>query len=194
MIAVVDSGGANVSSVLFALERLGVAPVFTADPDVIAKASHVVLPGVGAAAGAMDKLRERGLCDCLKTLRQPVMGICLGMQLLFAHSQEGQADCLGLIPATVTKFDDSTLTVPHMGWNAVRQVKPSPLFAGVANESYVYFVHSFFAPLGVWTLGETDYGQAFSSVVQKDNFFGCQFHPERSGADGAKILENFTRL
>ena len=195
MIAIVDSGGANLSSVMFALERLGAPHVFTGDPDVVRKASHVLLPGVGTAQAAMRALGKRGMEECLKTLTQPVLGICLGMQILFRHSQEGAVDTLGLLPATVMRFpDDPLLPVPHTGWNTVAQTRANPLFQGIEDNAYFFFVHSFYAPLGCYTAGQTDYGAAFSSAVARDNFFGCQFHPERSGAAGAKLLQNFTRL
>ena len=194
MIVVVDSGGANVASVTFAIERLGVPFAFSADPDVIRKASHVILPGVGAAGAAMRTLREKNLDECLKSLTQPVLGICLGMQLLFEHSEEGDVDMLGLLPGTVMKFDDSRQTVPHMGWNTVSQVRAIPLFSNVPDNAYFYFVHSYYAPEGPFTAGRTEYGAGFSSVVNRDNLFGCQFHPERSGEAGAQLLQNFVSL
>ncbi len=194
MIAVVDSGGANVASVLFALERLGVSAVFTADPDVISKASHVILPGVGAAQAAMRALEEKDLIACLCSLTQPVLGICLGMQLLFSHLKEGDVEGLGLLSGTVEKFDFDDLCVPHTGWNQVQQKKKTPFFEGIADESFFYFVHSFYAPQVPQTLGLTEYGCSFTSVVARDNFFGCQFHPERSGAVGAQLLKNFVGL
>lgn len=193
MIAIVDSGGANLASVIFAIERLGKPYVFTGDPDVIVKASHVLLPGVGAAATAMNKLNKDGLAECLRILKQPVMGICLGMQLLFEWSAEGDVDLLGLLPARVKKFDMADLPVPHMGWNTLEIEKDNPLLKGLS-KPYVYFVHSYYAPVGPYTASWTEYGLPFSSVVNQDNIFGCQFHPERSGKDGAKILKNFTEL
>ncbi|MFA4994868.1 MAG: imidazole glycerol phosphate synthase subunit HisH [Bdellovibrionales bacterium] len=194
MIAIVDSGGANLASVIFAIERLNAAYVFTSDAGQIRKASHVILPGVGAAGSAMRTLRQKGLVECLQNLTQPVLGICLGMQLLFAHSEEGGADMLGIMPATITKFDDTNQTVPHTGWNNVSQVRQNPLFKGLADNAYFYFVHSFYAPEGAYTAARTEYGVRFSSIVASDNFFGCQFHPERSGAAGAQLLQNFVRL
>lgn len=194
MIAIVNSGGANLASVIFAIERLGKPYIFTSDSDVIRKASHVILPGVGAAAAAMKTLNDSGLVDCLRQLTQPVMGICLGMQLLFEHSAEGNVDLLKLLAAQVKKFPDSDLPVPHMGWNRLRITKANPLLKDMDNEPFVYFVHSFYAPVGDYTVAATDYGIPFSSVVNRDNIFGCQFHPERSGKAGAHILRNFTEL
>ena len=194
MIAIVDSGGANLASVIFAIERLGKPYIFTSDADVVAKASHVILPGVGAAGAAMKRLNERELVDCLRKLTQPVMGICLGMQLLFEHSEEGNVDLLNLLPARVKKFADGDLPVPHMGWNKLEITQSTPLLRGMEANPYVYFVHSYYAPVGDFTAALTDYSTPFSSVVSRDNIFGCQFHPERSGKPGAQILKNFTEL
>ncbi len=193
MIAIVDSGGANLASVMFAVERLGRPFTFTGDPDVISGASHVILPGVGAAGTAMAVLRERGLTECLRGLTQPVLGICLGMQLLFDWSAEGAVDLLGLIPGTIQKFEIK-LPVPHMGWNTLETVREGELLRGLGEKPYVYFVHSYHAPIGDFTLAQTSYGAAFSSVISRDNVFGCQFHPERSGKTGAQILKNFVEL
>ncbi len=194
MIAIVNSGGANLASVIFAIERLGKPYVFTADPAVISAASHVILPGVGAAGMAMKILKESGLVECLRGLTQPVMGICLGMQLLFEHSAEGDVNLLGLLPARVSKFESTSLPVPHMGWNKLEIKQKNPLLEGLDKNPYVYFVHSYYAPLGDYTIASTDYGMPFSSVINRGNIFGCQFHPERSGKTGAQILKNFTEL
>lgn len=194
MIAIVDSGGANLASVIFAVERLGKAYQFTSDPDQVKKASHVILPGVGTATNAMEILRARGLVECLKSLTQPVLGICLGMQLLFARSAEGDVNTLDLIPGNVDKFPAGDQPVPHMGWNTISITRPHPIVANILNESYMYFVHSYFAPVGSFTLAATEYAVKFSSIVHQDNFFGFQFHPERSGAQGAQLLKNFTEL
>jgi imidazole glycerol-phosphate synthase subunit HisH len=157
MIAIVDSGGANLASVIFAIERLNKPYIFTADPDQIAKASHVILPGVGAAGGAMKVLKERGLIECLRALKQPVIGICLGMQLLFERSEEGDVPLLGLLPAKVRKFRDIALPVPHMGWNTFEAARASPLLKGLPENPYAYFVHSYYAPPGEYTLAQTTY-------------------------------------
>lgn len=189
-VAVVDSGGANISSVLHALGRLGVEARFTADADVIRAASHVILPGVGAAAAAMQRLRERRLDDVIPALRQPVLGVCLGMQLLFRHSAEGNTDCLGIIPDDLERLrGGDRLRVPHMGWNAVA-AGGDPLFEGL-DGAWFYFVHSYAAPPGDWTIGRCSHGQEFSAAVRRHNFAGVQFHPERSAAAGQHVLRQF---
>lgn len=193
MITVVDSGGANLSSVLFALERLGVQSRLSRDPDEIHASPKVLLPGVGAARAAMKTLRERELIACLRELKQPVLGICLGMQLLFESSEEGPADCLGVIPGKVGKLEAKPgLPIPHMGWNQVRAVAGG--CALLDDEDFFYFVHSFAAPAGTSVKGVTDYGVQVPAVIQHKNWFGAQFHPERSGAAGSRFLERFVRL
>lgn len=190
-IAVVNSGGANISSVLHALGRLGAEPQFTADPEIIRAADRVILPGVGAAGHAMDVLRNYGLVDLLRSLTQPVLGICLGMQLLFESSEEDDAGLLGLVPARLTRLPDRKgLRVPHMGWNAINNKTEDPL-TQTLDENWFYFVHSYAAPLGDWTLSSSRHGTEFSAVVRRDNFCGAQFHPERSAAAGARLLQNF---
>lgn len=195
MIAVVDTGGANLASVTNALERLGAEATRTSDPSVIRRAERVILPGVGAARDSMVRLSSLGLLNELRALRQPTLGICLGMQLLFERSEEGETDCLGLLPGTVRRLPRAeNRPVPHMGWNQVKTAAASPLMEGISDESYFYFVHSFVAPAGPWVRGSFDYGDLFPAVVQKDNFFGVQFHPERSSDVGAKLLRNFLEL
>jgi glutamine amidotransferase len=198
-VAIIDNGGANIASLRYALERLGASSSLTADPGELLAAGRVILPGVGAAADAMARLRALDLVDLLPRLTQPVLGICLGMQLLFASSEEGddgeQTECLGLIDERVTRFPSREgFPVPHMGWNQLRLVAPSPLFDGIADGDYVYFVHSYAAPLGPWTLAASDYGTEFSSAVRRGNFHGVQFHPERSAATGSRVLANFLVL
>jgi glutamine amidotransferase len=194
MITVVDSGGANLSSVLFALERLGLEPRLSRDPDEIHSSPKVLLPGVGAAGAAMRTLRERELVACLRELRQPVLGICLGMQILFERSEEGPADCLGVIPGAVARIPARPgLTIPHMGWNLVRPTGQACPLLGSEPE-YFYFVHSYVAPAGTAVRAVADYGGEVPAVVQRDNWFGAQFHPERSGAAGSRFLERFARL
>jgi len=190
-IAIIDSGCANIASVRYAFERLGYEAQATADIGLIQSASRVILPGVGSAPAAMKQLKELNLVETIQNLTQPVMGICLGMQLLFKHSEEFDTEMLGIIDAYMKKFDDSIDIIPHMGWNSVNQVTPSPLFEDIPDQSHFYFVHSFRADIGDYTLGACDYGIPFSAIVQKDNFYGCQFHPERSGVIGAQILKNF---
>lgn len=197
MITIVESGGANIASVRFAFERLGIDAEWTSDPDKIVRASHVLLPGVGAAAEAMRQMKNRELIECLKSLTCPVLGICLGMQLLFDYSEEGGVNMLGLIPGQITRFKETKEEpVPHMGWNNIHLRQAGhPLLAGIAENSYVYFVHSYHAPLGESTLASCDYaGETFAAVVGKDNVMGCQFHPERSSKTGSQIFTNFARL
>lgn len=199
-IAIIDSGGANISSVRFALERLGTRPVFTSDAAVIRAATRVILPGVGAAGTAMAYLKQLKLIDCIRGLTQPVLGICLGMQLLYQHSREDDVDCLGIIPGTLEKFEpSSSLRVPHMGWNTTRNESAEngindPLLSAMPQHPWFYFVHSFFAPLGPATLASSTHGEPFSAIVRRGNFWGVQFHPERSSQSGARLLKNFLEL
>jgi glutamine amidotransferase len=187
--------GANLASLTFAFARLGIDAPISEDPERVRRASHVVLPGVGAADVAMKRLEKAGFGELVPTLTQPVLGICLGMQLLFAASEEEQTPCLGIIPAQVRRLPDrADLPIPHMGWNQVEWSAPSRLLAGAATGEYAYFVHSFAAPLGGYTRAAADYGDRFSAVIEQDNFLGTQFHPERSAAFGARILDNFVRL
>lgn len=197
MIAIIDSGGANIASVRFALERLGVDSVLTADPAVISAAERVILPGVGAAPVAMAQLARAGLVECIRGLTQPVLGICLGMQLLFERSEEGDTPLLGLVGGTCGAFDPGMgLTVPHMGWNRLlpRGEGRHPLLSGVEEGAHVYFVHSYAAPVSADTVASCSYGVDFTALVARGNFMGAQFHPERSGPVGARILGNFLAL
>jgi glutamine amidotransferase len=195
MIAIIDSGGANIASVKFAFERLGAGSVLTDDVNIILSADKVVLPGVGAAPVAMQRLATSGLIDCIRTLQQPVLGICLGMQLMFSRSAEGDTPLLGLFDANCTAFTPtSRRSVPHMGWNQLVFRQEHPLLAGVDNGAYVYFVHSYFAPVTTQTIAECAYGDDFTAIVGENNFMGCQFHPERSGTVGARILQNFLEM
>lgn len=191
-VAIIDGGGANIASLQFALARLGAESELTVDPTVIRSASHVILPGVGAARAAMDRLRERGLADLISRLTQPVLGICLGLQLLFENSEEDATECLGILKGSVRRFLPAPdRPVPHMGWNQVMPVGSTPLLDDVPDNSYFYFVHSYAAGIGPTTRGSTDYGWPFSAVVESQNFLATQFHPERSGPLGARVLENF---
>jgi glutamine amidotransferase len=194
-IAIVDNGGANVASLRYALERLGVSAELTGNAEQLRRASHVILPGVGAAGDAMQRLHEHRLDELLRDLRQPVLGICLGMQLFFEYSDEGATTCLGVLPGQVRRLVGSAdRPVPHMGWNQLRRTADSPLLDGIADGEYVYFVHSYaVSPLDC-TIAACDYGGEFSAVVSRDNFHGVQFHPERSAAAGARILANFLSL
>ena len=197
MIAIIDSGGANIASVRFALERLGVDSVLTADPAVISAAERVILPGVAAAPVAMAQLARAGLVECIRGLTQPVLGICLGMQLLFERSEEGDTPLLGLVGGTCGAFDPGMgLTVPHMGWNRLLPQGEGrhPLLSGVEDGAHVYFVHSYAAPVSADTVASCSYGVDFTALVARGNFMGAQFHPERSGPVGARILGNFLAL
>ena len=190
-LAVVNSGGANISSVLHALRRLGTEPIFTADAGVIRAADRVILPGVGAAGSAMDTLRSYGLTAVIPKLTQPVLGICLGMQLLFESSAEDETKLLGLIPARLELLPGGQgLRVPHMGWNAISNTRPD-LLTSRLDGKWFYFVHSYAAPVGDWTLSTSRHGQTFSAIVRRDNFYGAQFHPERSAKAGAELLRGF---
>ncbi|TAN18608.1 MAG: imidazole glycerol phosphate synthase subunit HisH [Rhodanobacter sp.] len=194
-VVLVDAGGTNIGSVRYALQRLGVDAALTSDAAAIRGADKVILPGVGAAGPGMARLRELGLVNVLRSLEQPVLGVCLGMQLLCAHSEEGGTECLGLIPAPVRRFTDAPgLRVPHMGWNGLSIQREHPLLAGLDDGEQAYFVHSYAVPTGDWTLADCDYGDSFSAVIARGNFYGMQFHPERSAAVGAKLLKNFLEL
>jgi len=193
-VAIIDSGGANIESLRAALGRLGVESQVTTDHAVIQRAPHVLLPGVGTAHDAMSRLRIAGLDRLIPQLRQPLLGICLGMQILFEKSEEGPANCLGVIPGSITRLQAVPgLPVPHMGWNQMTQVRPDPLLDGISSLDHVYFVHSFAASTSPATVAITDYGSAITAVARRDNFCGTQFHPERSGVVGARILANFLK-
>jgi len=190
-VVIIASGGANIASLQFALQRLGADSRVSADSEQIREASHVILPGVGAAADAMSRLRQKNLDTLIPSLQQPVLGICLGMQLLFEASEEGQAQCLGIIPGLANRFAAARgRPVPHMGWNTLSIERPNGLRAG----DYAYFVHSYALPAGAATIAITQYGDPFSACVQWRNFYGAQFHPERSAKVGARLLRNFLEL
>lgn len=194
-VVLVDAGGTNIGSVRYALQRLGLEAPLTSDPAVIRAAGKVILPGVGAAGPAMARLRALGLVDVLRGLTQPVLGVCLGMQLLCARSEEGEVDCLGLVPAVVRRLQPAPgVRVPHMGWNRLRACGAHPLLKGLESDAQAYFVHSYAVPPGDYTLASTEHGAAFSAVIARGNFFGMQFHPERSSAVGARLLRNFLAL
>jgi glutamine amidotransferase len=193
--AVVKLGIGNTASVMFALERLGAKAVLTEDPAVVADAARVILPGVGAAAHAMSLLEEKGLRRALTQFERPLLGICLGQQLLFETSEEGEAKGLGVIPGRVTRLPASVEhPSPHMGWSKLAKTKQHALLEGVADGDYVYFVHSFACPIDDATLATSEYGARFASMVGSGNRYGCQFHPERSAAVGARIMQNFLSL
>ena len=194
-LAIIDSGGANIASLQLAIERLGVPADLTTDPDLLRRATHVILPGVGAAADCMMRLRNAGLVDVIRRLQQPLLGICVGMQLLFESSEEGDVECLGVLPGRVRRLSNrGNLPVPHMGWNQLEFSQTSPLLNDIREGDYVYFVHSYAAPVSQATLATTTYGDKFSAVVQQGNVYGAQFHPERSARIGAQLLRNFVSL
>ena len=195
MITVIEIGCANTASVLWALERQGAQVRLSSDATEIAAAEKVVLPGVGAAGYAMSRIHELGLFDAIRHIKVPLLGVCLGQQLLFDSSTEGDVDCLGLIPGQVTKMESTEgLVVPHMGWNQLDVTCDDPLTAGVNTGDFAYFVHSFVCPVNDFTLAACTYGRPFAAMVRKGNVWGCQFHPERSSAAGALILKNFLSL
>lgn len=191
-IAIIDYDSGNTQSVLFALERLGFKGIITKDKDEITTADKVIFPGVGEAGSAMKKLQESGLDLVIPTLQQPVLGICLGMQLMCASTEESNTKGLGIFEVNVLKFPN-TVKVPQMGWNTIYNLE-SPLFTGIPENEYLYLVHSFYAPLNENAIAVTQYGQEYASALQKENFYGVQFHPEKSGKIGAQILSNFLSL
>ena len=194
MIAIVDYKMGNLRSVENALRRLGAEFTVTADADVIRSADRVLLPGVGNASQAMENLREAGLVDVIRSLRQPVLGICVGMQVMCRHSEEGDVDCLNIFDARVRRFVPAPdVKVPHMGWNRISNLD-SKLFKGLERGSYVYFVHSFYPELCSDTIATAKHGLMFSAALKYENFYGTQFHPEKSGDVGERIIENFLKL
>ncbi|MEI6458770.1 MAG: imidazole glycerol phosphate synthase subunit HisH [Pseudomonadota bacterium] len=194
-VVIVDNGGANVASLRYALERLGTTALLSADPDCIRAASRVILPGVGAAADAMARLKRHGLDAVLPRLMQPVLGICLGMQLLHEHCEEGDVQGLGILPGVVRRLRlPACLPVPHMGWNQLAINTPHALLDGLGTGPHLYFVHSYALCPGSATIAQTDYGVPIAAVVSRANFHGVQFHPERSAAAGARLLANFLAL
>lgn len=196
-IAIIQYNAGNVQSVLYALQRLGIDAVVTADPEQIRSADKVIFPGVGAAGTAMDYLKKNKLDKLIASLKQPMLGICLGMQLMCTHSEEDDTTCLGIFQVNVKKFvkpqNDHSLKIPQMGWNTIYQLSSS-LFEKVPENSYVYYVHSYYAALSPQTIATTDYTTPYSAAIHKDNFYGVQFHAEKSAEAGARIIENFLKL
>lgn len=191
-VVIIDYNAGNTQSVIYALNRLGVEPVLSADQEVIRAADKVIFPGVGEASTAMSFLKERKLDEVIKSLKQPVFGVCLGLQLLCRHSEENDTDCLGIFDINVKKFE-AKLKVPQMGWNNLEAMN-SPLFDGLNEAPYVYYVHSYYAELSEYTIAETNYVNRFSAALNKDNFYALQAHPEKSGKVGEQILKNFLSL
>ena len=199
-VAIVKYNAGNVYSVVNAVRRLGIDPVLTDDPVLLRQADRVIFPGQGEARTAMEYLHQHGLVEVIRSLKQPVLGICIGQQLLCSHSEEGDVDCIGIFDAEVKRFQPQRHEdkVPCMGWNRieVRDEKPEVrnLFAGLGKDPYVYFVHSYYVPLCNDTAAVSDYILPYSAALQKDNFYTCQFHPEKSGSVGERILRNFIEL
>ena len=193
---IIKYNAGNVLSVRYALERLGIVPELSDDAATIRAADRVIFPGVGEASTAMRYLRDKGLDQLLPTLTQPVLGVCLGLQLMCAHSEENDTDCLGIFDVAVRRFRAETndQKVPHMGWNTLTARGHNPLLAGVTAPAYAYFVHSYYAPVTPHTVATCHYVHPFSAMLHRDNFYACQFHPEKSAATGAQILRNFVTL
>mgnify|MGYP006166731773 FL=1 len=191
-IAIIDYGAGNIKSIQFALNRLGFEGLLTNNPNEIQSADKVIFPGVGEASSAMNKLKNSGLNELIPTLKQPVLGICLGMQLMCNHTEEGNTNGLGIFDTNVIQFSNQ-VKVPHMGWNTIYNLQ-SPLFQGINENEYLYLVHSFYAPLSENTIAMTNYELQYSSALQLNNFYGVQFHPEKSGLVGEKLLQNFLNL
>jgi len=198
MNVIVDTGCANLSSVKFAVERLGFQVTITDDIEIIKSANKVILPGVGSAKHAMKNIEAKVLVATLQNLTQPVLGFCLGMQLMCRSSVESNngemVECLNIIPIDIKPLEANNLRLPHMGWNTLTSVAKHPVFKGINVDDYFYFVHSFAAPLSEYTIANCQYGNEFSAAIAKDNFIGCQFHPERSSELGSKIIKNFLEL
>ncbi|MBP5502659.1 MAG: imidazole glycerol phosphate synthase subunit HisH [Bacteroidales bacterium] len=193
-IAIIDYKAGNIKSVEAALKRFGCNTTLTKDPQIITAADKVVFPGVGHAGAALEALHAAGLDTLIPALKQPVLGICLGMQMMCRHSEEGDTPCLGIFDAEVVKFrPNNGEKIPHMGWNQISALK-SPLFEGIPEGSFMYFVHSYMVPVFEHTAAQCGYAQDFSAAIARDNFYGCQFHPEKSGNIGLQILENFIKL
>ena len=190
---IVKYNAGNIQSVLYALERIGQQAVVTDDPEQIRKAGKVIFPGVGEASTAMEYLKERKLDELLKSLRQPVLGICLGMQLMCSYSEENDTECLGIFEEKVQQFNGEGLKVPQIGWNNIYDLR-TPLFEGIKENSFCYFVHGYYAGLGKHTIATTSYGLPYSSGLHRDNFYGVQFHPEKSAAVGERIIQNFLEI
>ena len=193
-IAIIKYNAGNVASVMYALDRIGQKYQLTDDHEQIKKADKVIFPGVGEASTAMAYLKEKGLDTLIKGLKQPVLATCIGMQLLCKHSEEGNVDCIGVFDVEVKKFISKDLKIPHVGWNSIEKRGENPLMKGLKEEEFVYFVHSFYAPVNEYTTAVCEYVQPFSAMLQKDNFYAAQFHAEISGKAGEQILKNFLAL
>jgi len=193
-IAIIKYNAGNVASVMYALDRIGQKYQWTDDEEQIKNADKVIFPGVGEASTAMAYLKEKGLDTLIKGLKQPVLATCIGMQLLCKHSEEGNTDCIGVFDVEVKKFQSKDLKIPHVGWNSITAKGDNPLMEGLKEDEFVYFVHSFYAPVNAYTTAVCDYVQPFSAMLHKDNFYAAQFHAEISGKAGEQILKNFLAL
>jgi len=193
-IAIIKYNAGNVASVMYALDRIGQKYKWTDDPEEIKKADKVIFPGVGEASTAMAYLKEKGLDTLIKGLKQPVLATCIGMQLLCKHSEEGNVGCIGVFDVEVKKYQSKDLKIPHVGWNSITAKGNNPLMKGLKKEEFVYFVHSFYAPVNAYTTAVCEYVQPFSAMLHKDNFYAAQFHAEISGKAGEQILKNFLAL
>lgn len=194
-VAIIDSIGSNLASLKFALDRIKVNFIVTNEVKQISNSSHIILPGVGAARNAMNKLSQHEIIETITTLSQPTLGICLGMQIFMEHSEEDDTSCLGVFGDSCKLFENQeNYPVPHMGWNTIELESSSNLSTGINSGTYFYFVHSYYVPLNSQTIASTTYSKKFSSIIQKDNFVGTQFHPEKSGEQGSILLKNFTNL
>ena len=193
-IAIIKYNAGNVASVMYALDRIGQKYKWTDDPEEIKNADKVIFPGVGEASTAMAYLKEKGLDTLIKGLKQPVLATCIGMQLLCKHSEEGNTNCIGVFDVEVKKFISKDLKIPHVGWNSITPKGENPLMEGLKEEEFVYFVHSFYAPVNAYTTAVCEYEQPFSAMLHKDNFYAAQFHAEISGKAGEQILKNFLAL
>ncbi len=191
-VAIIKYNAGNIQSLTFALNRLGVDPVLSDDPSVLSSADKIIFPGVGEASTAMNYLRTNKLDEVIRNIKQPFLGVCLGLQLMCQHSEENDTECLGIFDLSVKRFDAAE-KVPHMGWNTISNLK-GPLFNGVSDQSYLYFVHSFYAELSDDTIATCGYANKFSAALHKDNFYAVQAHPEKSSGTGQKILENFLAI
>lgn len=195
-VAIIKYNAGNIYSVYCAVTRLGAEAVITDNLDEIQSADKVIFPGVGEARAAMEYLNEHGLSDVIRNLKQPVLGICIGMQLMCKHSEEGDVDCLNIFDVPVVRFnpEDKELRVPQVGWNQIRSFGDCPLYKGISEEDFVYYVHSYHVPICPWTIAQTDYDGLYSASLHKDNFWATQFHPEKSGSVGEKIIANFLNM
>ncbi len=193
-VVILDTACANLSSVAYAVKRLGYTPVISKEPEIVLRADKLFLPGVGTAKAAMHNLEQRHLIELIKACTQPVLGICLGMHLLASRSAEGDVKTLEIIDTPIKLMKSDTLPLPHSGWNRVSPLAGHHLFRGIEDDAYFYFVHGYAMPICANTIAQTEYGEPFTAAVQKDNFFGVQFHPERSGRAGAQLIKNFLEM